>query len=485
MLALAMIAAMSAYLGVYVVVKRIVFVGVALAEVSAMGIGFAFFASGWAAGLSIDPEAWEETGPLLLSFAFTLLGVLLFGVHHSGKRVTQEGLIGVGYAIAAGLAVLLIWESAEGMDELKNLVAGDVLLVSPLQFRVLSWSFAGLALLHALFGKEFLFSSFDKETARTLNLPARVFDLLLYLSIGVAVAVSLRAGSILLVVALMILPAVTAMLVASRFGRVQLLSVAVAVTASAAGVAFSLYGELPTGPTVVAVLSALFLGALAATRFAPARRAYAGLVAALAALAVVLVGVSFSHEVFQTDLVAAYPLARRGEEDRASHDQTLEGLAAELRHTEVKRRADAARRLGGWDDPHAVDLLCEALEDADRGVQREAVLSLGRSKSPRAREALAGFLERRELDPDLELAASEALVGHGDPQALHLLIHLAERRDAPPFFRARAYRRLVDLSGQAIPQEDAHSWHDWWEDHHGRLEWDAKENRFGSRDEDD
>ena len=298
-LVLMMIAALSAYLGVYVVVKRIVFVGVALAEMSAMGIGFALFATGWAVDAGLDPHAWEESAPLAFSVAFTLAGVALFSVHHSGTRLSQESLIGVGYSLAAGLSVLLVWKSAEGMDLVKNLVAGDPLVVSDLQLGILAGTFAVLFALHLALRKEFVFSSFDNQTARTLSLPARALDRVLYLSIGVAVAVSLRSASILLVVALMVVPPAAAMLVARRFGHVQLLSVALAVVASGAGFELSYHGGgergLPVSPSVVAVLAVLFLGAIAVSRWPRSRGVLGGLLAACAAAGVLLTGVSLAH----------------------------------------------------------------------------------------------------------------------------------------------------------------------------------------------
>lgn len=479
-LALAMIACMSGYLGVYVVVKRIVFVGVTLAELSAMGIGFAFFSAGWAGDLAIDPHAWDQIAPLVFSVAFALAGVVLMSLHHAPRRVTQESLIGVGYAVAAGLAVLLIWESSEGTDKLKNLVAGDVLYVSDQAFAVVAVAFLGLALVHIAFMKEFLASSFDKDTARTLGIPARLFDLALYLSLGIAVSVSLRAGSILLVVGLMILPAVAALLVASRFGEALALSVAIAVVASMAGTAGSVYlggpDGLPLSPTVIAACALLLGLAFAASRLRrTGRRLFLAGMGALVACSLLLVAVSASARFFGTRLVQTNPLLADSRRPELSHEQTLAELSRLMGSTHPEDRKRAVERLADWDDPHAGDLFRAALLDSDAAVRLVAIRTLTRSKSPRATEALESFAHTHgaKLAPLETLELAKALERHRCPEAIHELIHLLERTDVAPFFKKEPYERLKRLSGiSSFAQDQPAAWLEWWERVHARLEWD-------------
>lgn len=478
-LALMMIAILSSYLGVYVVCKRIVFVGVALAEVSAMGIGFAFFATGWAMRLGIEETAWEETAPLLASVVFTLAGVVFFGLRLPGRRVSQEGMIGVGYCIAAGLAVLLIWESAEGLDALRNLVAGDVLIVSDLQFGILAATFIFLLVVHLALHKEFLFASLDQDTARTLLLPARTLDLALYLSVGISVAVCLRSASILLVVSLMILPAVSAMLLANRFGHVQVISIALAVVGSAAGVFLSLYvGDgLPISPSVVAVLAVLFLVALAAGRWRGPRRVCLGLVAALFVAAVGLTGVSLASWSGGVRFVEGDPTANETGEV-PTHTETLEQLSVGLASQDYRERIEAVRRLAIWDDPHAEEMLLVALDDDDAVVRREAIGALGASKGPRAEVVLTRYLDERQPDAGMEYDIAEALVRLRSPEAVHTLIHLSGRSDTPVFFRRKAHQRLVELTGVDHGPDGDDAWRMWWEQVHESLHWDVEVSRY-------
>ena len=95
-------------LGVYVVLRRIIFVGAALAQLSSAGIAFALWLTG--VGISLG----FLTRPLTLALAVTLLGALFFGMG-SGRRLLQpDATIGVTYAVAGALGILLVAKAATG-----------------------------------------------------------------------------------------------------------------------------------------------------------------------------------------------------------------------------------------------------------------------------------------------------------------------------------------------------------------------------------
>src|SRR3990170_452310 len=110
------VGAVCAYLGVYVVLRRIVFVGAALAQVSSAGVGLAMLAG---------------QNPSLVSLAMTLGGVAAFSVKSKDRRTTQESLIGIGYAVASALAVLFVAKSAQGEAHMLDVLSGNILTVTP------------------------------------------------------------------------------------------------------------------------------------------------------------------------------------------------------------------------------------------------------------------------------------------------------------------------------------------------------------------
>ncbi len=227
-----------AYLGVYVVLRRVVFVGAALAQVSSAGVGLAMLL-GW--------------NPSLLSLVLTFGGVAAFSVKPKDKRITQESFIGIGYALASALAVLFVAKSAQGEGHMLDVLSGDILTVTASQV----WLMAGVGLaaiaVHSLFQKQFLFSAFDAETAQASGIKSAVWDLLFFVILGVVISLSIRLAGTLLAFAFLVMPAVTALLLTQRMGRIFAVAVGAAAIATVAGLLLSIKMDVPSGPAIAAV----------------------------------------------------------------------------------------------------------------------------------------------------------------------------------------------------------------------------------------
>jgi ABC-type Mn2+/Zn2+ transport system permease subunit len=114
-------------------------------------------------------------------------------------------------------------------------------------------------LVHLLFYKEFLFVSFDRETARTLGYRVGGWNLLLYLTLGLVIAFAMQFAGVMLVFNFLVLPAVTGLLLARRMAGVFLWSMLSAVVAAVIGFTLSVPFDLPTGPAIIVVSGALAL----------------------------------------------------------------------------------------------------------------------------------------------------------------------------------------------------------------------------------
>ena len=110
------------YLGLHVVQRGIIFVDIAMAQMASLGICVAIL-------FRLELESWTT---FVIGLAFTLVGAAIFSV--TGKRtsqVPQEAVIGIAYVVAAATAVLLLSRAAEGDEEIKNILVGNILLVTP------------------------------------------------------------------------------------------------------------------------------------------------------------------------------------------------------------------------------------------------------------------------------------------------------------------------------------------------------------------
>ena len=243
------IALACSVLGVYVVLRRIVFVGATLAQISSAGIAFALWLGG--TGLALGPLLH----PTVMSLLLTLAAVMFFASGARG-RIPPDATIGVAYAVAAALGILLVAKATTGeahdiflQGNILGITRGDTLVLITVAVPVL--------VLHALFYKELLFVSFDRETARTLGYNVRRWDLLLYLTLGVVIASAMQFAGVMLVFNFLVVPAVTGLLVSRSMRGTFVWSVVSALVAAVIGFTLSIPLDLPTGPTIIAISGVL------------------------------------------------------------------------------------------------------------------------------------------------------------------------------------------------------------------------------------
>jgi ABC-type Mn2+/Zn2+ transport system permease subunit len=254
------IALACSVLGVYVVLRRIVFVGAALAQLSSAGIALGMFLY----GLGVGGELTHH--PVAMALIVTIAGAMFFGVGGGGRAgVPPDAVIGVTYAVAAAAGILLIAKARTG--EVHDIfLQGNILGITRVDTLILLAVAVPVLLVHLIFYKEFLFVSFDRETARTLGYNVRFWNLLLYLTLGVVIAYAMQFAGVMLVFNFLVLPAVTGLLLARSMGGIFAVAIGAALAAAVAGFSLSVPLDLPSGPTIIAVSGVIALVAWAARR---------------------------------------------------------------------------------------------------------------------------------------------------------------------------------------------------------------------------
>ena len=255
------IALACSVLGVYVVLRRIVFVGAALAQLSSAGIALALYLSGVGALGAITGH------PVAVALVLTLAGALFFGVESGGRGpVPPDATIGVTYAVAAAAGILLVAKATTG-EAHDIFLQGNILSITLKDTLVLLAVSVPVLLVHVLFYKEFLFVSFDRETARTLGYRVSAWNLLLYLTLGLVIAFAMQFAGVMLVFDFLVLPAVTGLLLARGMAGVFFWSIASALLAAVIGFILSVPYDLPTAPALICVSGALAFVAWLVRRF--------------------------------------------------------------------------------------------------------------------------------------------------------------------------------------------------------------------------
>ena len=240
------IALACSVLGVYVVLRRIVFVGAALAEISSAGIALAL----WLSGRGIGGELTHH--PVVFALLFGLGGAMFFSVGHTNRAgVPPDATIGVTYAVAAAAGILLIAKATVG-EAHDIFLQGNILGITRSDTLVLLAIAVPVLLAHLFFYKEFLFVSFDRETARTLGFNVAMWNAFLYFTLGLVIAFAMQFAGVMLVFNFLVLPAVTGLLLARSMTAIFAIAIGSAIVSAVVGFTLSVPFDLPSGPAIIA-----------------------------------------------------------------------------------------------------------------------------------------------------------------------------------------------------------------------------------------
>ena len=231
-----------AYLGVHVLAREVVFVDIAMAQIAALGATVAFLAGH-------GTETWQSYAYAL---GATLVGSVVLALTRSRRRrVSQEAVIGVVYAVSTAAAVLVADRSAHGAEQVRGMLVGNLLAVGPLGVGKVAALYAGVGLVHWICRRPFFLISADPHAAYAQGWRVRLWDFLFYATFGVVVASSVRIAGVLLVFSYLIVPALAAATLGGSVPFRLLVGWIFGSAVSVLGIVASAAFDLPTGATVV------------------------------------------------------------------------------------------------------------------------------------------------------------------------------------------------------------------------------------------
>jgi ABC-type Mn2+/Zn2+ transport system permease subunit len=251
----AIVCILCAVLGVYVVLRRMVLLGVALPQAGAAGIAAVFFATGHSHGEPGQAHALALIGSLAATFA-ALAALVVAG---RSSRQPVEWRIGGVLAIATAATLLFVALSPTGDLEMTSLLRGELLAISDRDLSVLVFVSAIVALVFVLFRRELLLVSFDPEFARTIGRNPERYDAVLYLLLGATISIGVMTAGPMVVFAFLVLPALTALRLGRSMHMTFAVAAGIALVSSFGGFAISYRADLPTGPVYVLLAAAIWL----------------------------------------------------------------------------------------------------------------------------------------------------------------------------------------------------------------------------------
>jgi ABC-type Mn2+/Zn2+ transport system permease subunit len=244
--------------GVYFVLRRMIFLGVALPQLSAAGVAFAFLMSSLAQ-VHRHGETAERVLAMGGSLGFAFVGLVVLAALERQGRETVEARIGVTYALAAAASILFVAADPYGEAEMTHLLKGDIVTTTTASLDVLMAVFGTVAVALFAFRKELLLVSFDRDMAVVLGKRAALWDTLLYLLIGVTISFGVMTAGPLVTFGFLVAPPLTARLVTRHMLTFSIVAALLGGVTAFVGFTVSYRWDLPLGPTDVALAVAVLL----------------------------------------------------------------------------------------------------------------------------------------------------------------------------------------------------------------------------------
>lgn len=243
--------------GVYVLLRRLIFMGVALPQVSSCGIAFAFALHSW--GLIPHLEGSSESGLALAGASvFALATIILLSVFEQRRRGNVEGRIGTAYVVSGACSILLLLKNPYGEHGLLERMRGEIIAVPTSDLIVTGVLFAMITGVLIVFQKELVLISYDREMAITLGKKALVWDGTLFIVIGLTISLAVLSVGPLVTFGFLILPPLIARAFARTMKQFMVSASLIGGLSAVIGFWMAYRWDLPVGPTDVALLGFLF-----------------------------------------------------------------------------------------------------------------------------------------------------------------------------------------------------------------------------------
>ena len=238
------LAALLAWLGVFVIMKKMSFFSDGIAHASLAGIAIGVLAG-------VHPL----TTAIIFSIVFSL------GIYYLEKKTTlsSDAIIGMLFTSGMALGVVLISLKSGYQPDLVSFLFGNILAIRPVDLVIISLLSVLIVVFLFYNHKNITLMAFDMDTAYLAGVKVDLLQITFYIMLAVSVVLGLKILGIVLVSALLIIPASTAKLISKSFKGLLLRSVLLSEGIVLLGIVLSYYLDSPTGPMIVLVGTGAFI----------------------------------------------------------------------------------------------------------------------------------------------------------------------------------------------------------------------------------
>jgi zinc/manganese transport system permease protein len=233
------------YVGIHVVMREVIFIDIALAQIAALGTSFGLI---W--GFEIS-----DISTFIISLVFTFLAAVLLSLTRKlSSRVPQEAFIGILYATGASAVLLAGDRLPHGNEHVHDLMCGHLLWVNWSEVLLYLIIYLVLGIIYFLIHKKLITISQSIRSGKKLNNSFILWDFIFYSLLGLLVTFAVREAGVLLVFGFLIVPAVIGILLGKSFHNRLIIGWISGVIVSLIGSYISYKLDFPTGATVVVCL---------------------------------------------------------------------------------------------------------------------------------------------------------------------------------------------------------------------------------------
>jgi manganese/iron transport system permease protein len=241
-----MSAAVCGVVGTHVVLRGMAFIGDAVAHAVFPGLAIAFAVS----------------GNLALGGAIAgVITAVLVAVLSQNRRLKEDSVIAILFVAAFGIGIVVISAVPGYGGSLQHFLFGSIAGIPDSDLYMVAGTGIGILAAMFIFHQEFVAIGLDRDFARTQGIKVFRYDLLLYVLVTLAVVISVQTIGNILVLALLVAPAATARLLTDSLAAMMAIAPAIGAVSATVGLYISWSWDLPTGGTIVLVLTAAFLAA--------------------------------------------------------------------------------------------------------------------------------------------------------------------------------------------------------------------------------
>jgi len=253
------ISLVCSWLSVYVVLRRMAFIGQGISHSALGGFALGILLLGGSVGLSAAESDLLalKVDAIALTFCLGVAALIALTSHHT--KISEDSAIGIFFVASMAMGAIFFSMTEGYQQDVYSYLFGSVLAVSDKQVYTVGAMGLLVVLPLLVLYKELLYFTFDEDMARVSGVPVTALHLLLLALMSITIIISSRMIGVLLVSAFLILPGATAQLITQKFRNMIIVSLVYGVLTTLSGIFLSHSTDWPAGSTIVLTQFLIFI----------------------------------------------------------------------------------------------------------------------------------------------------------------------------------------------------------------------------------